>query len=75
LKKSPASAEDTGIQIMDEDKNCKLLFFTFNVTAYSEVRSCTKIYNGNIVVEDLGKESLEEIWNGKEMQTIRRKKT
>ncbi|HLO60082.1 MAG TPA: SPASM domain-containing protein [Bacteroidales bacterium] len=54
-------------------KNCKLSFFTFNVTAYNKVRPCTKIYNENVIVGDLSVNSFDDIWNGKEIQAIRNK--
>lgn len=52
-------------------KNCVLPYFTFNITAYNKVRSCTRIYNESMVIGDLNLNTLSEIWNGSEIRNIR----
>ena len=52
-------------------KNCLLPYFSFNITAYNKVRSCTKIYNESMEIGDLNEESFESVWNGIEVQKIR----
>jgi hypothetical protein len=53
------------------NRNCILPYFTFNVTAYNTVRSCTKNYDDPMQVGDLNAHTVSEIWNGPEICRIR----
>lgn len=54
--------------------NCILPYFTFNVTAYNDIRPCTKIYNEMMTIGSLNLNSTQEIWNGDAIKEIRSKK-
>ena len=55
-------------------RNCILPYFTFNVTAYNTVRSCTKNYDDPMQMGDLNAHTVSEIWNGPDIIQVRSRK-
>ncbi|MGQ3683438.1 MAG: SPASM domain-containing protein [Candidatus Loosdrechtia sp.] len=49
-----------------------LPFYNLNINALGKVSPCVFDYKNNIVVGDIAKESLVDIWNGKKMNDFRR---
>ncbi|MGA8570945.1 MAG: radical SAM/SPASM domain-containing protein [Desulfobaccales bacterium] len=56
------------------NRNCLLPYIIFIVNAYNQVIPCYKIYNNEMSVGNLYRNSFEEIWNNEEMSKIRDKK-
>ncbi len=59
---------------VDANKNrtCILPFKTINVWANGEVVICCNDWNSELVVGDLSKQSLKEVWHGEEFAKVRR---
>ena len=56
---------------MVRDRNCLLPYILFFVTGNNDVRLCYKIYNHDMRIGSLSKQSFEEIWNGDEIARVR----
>jgi radical SAM protein with 4Fe4S-binding SPASM domain len=55
-------------------KNCIHPYISLLVNAYNKVRPCPVVYNVDVSIGDLNKETVEEVWNGNEVRRIRSSK-
>jgi radical SAM protein with 4Fe4S-binding SPASM domain len=54
--------------------NCIHPYISLLVNAYNKVRPCPVVYNVDVEIGDLNKESVDQVWNGNEVRRIRNSK-
>lgn len=52
-------------------RNCIHPYISLLVNAYNKVRPCPVVYNVDVGIGDLNKETVDEVWNGNEVRRIR----